>query len=119
MEKLLLIGTSDYKQLIDDNCYYVDKTLFIDDILKLGGRVTLIPRPRRFGKTLNLSTLQYFFEKTKQSNAYLFEDKKIWQLPERVALQGKFPVIFVTFIDIKAKTWQETKEKLIEVIAEE
>src|SRR5271170_8341238 len=119
IKKSLPIGTSDYKQLIDDNCYYVDKTLFIDDVLKYGGNPTLLPRPRRFGKTLNLSMLKYFFEKTERSNAYLFEDKKIWQLPERAALQGKFPVIFLTFKDIKENRWEVTKEKLISTIAAE
>src|SRR5437762_14365542 len=119
MKKQIPIGLSDYKILIDENYYYVDKTLLIDDILKYGGRAMLLPRPRRFGKTLNLSMIQYFFEKTDTSNAYLFEDKKIWQLPERAALQGKFPVIFVTFKDIKEKTWHLAKDKLIAVIAEE
>src|SRR5271154_1036733 len=119
MKKQLPIGTSDYKKIIDENYYYIDKTLFIDDILKYSGESKLITRPRRFGKTLNLSMLKYFFEKTEQSNAYLFEDKKIWQLPERAALQGKFPVIFITFKDIKEDTWQVTKEMLIEVIAAE
>src|SRR3989337_1678019 len=102
MKKQLPIGVSDFKRIIDDNYYYIDKTLFIDDVLRYGGGVTLIPRPRRFGKTLNISMLKYFFEssyahpsprlwvtgkatedkKTQQSHAYLFEDKKIWQLPE-------------------------------------
>jgi hypothetical protein len=119
MEKRLPIGISDYKKLIDSNCYYIDKTLFIDDILRYGGDITLLPRPRRFGKTLNMSMLQYFFEKTEISNAYLFENKKIWQLPEYVALQGKYPVIFLTFKDIKEDTWQGAKNKLISVIADE
>src|SRR5271170_1927843 len=119
MKKLLPIGISDYKKIIDKNYYYVDKTLFIDDILKYGGESKLISRPRRFGKTLNMSMLKYFFEKTEQSNAYLFENKKIWELPERAALQGKFPVIFVTFKDIKEISWQKARDKLVEVIAEE
>src|SRR5271170_6626041 len=119
MKKQLPIGFSDYKTIIDENYYYIDKTLFIDDILKYGGNPTLLPRPRRFGKTLNMSMLKYFFEKTEQSNAYLFENKKIWQLPERAALQGKFPVIFVTFKDIKENSWQITRNKLIAVIVEE
>src|SRR5271155_419218 len=119
MKKKLPIGLSDYKKMIDGHYYYVDKTLFVDDILKYGGEVTLIPRPRRFGKTLNLSMLKYFFEKTEISHAYLFEDKKIWQLPERAALQGKFPVIFLTFKDIKESTWEATKAEIITVIAAE
>src|SRR3972149_4648875 len=139
MKKQLPIGCSDFKKLIDKNYYYIDKTLFSDYILRCDGEIILLPRPRRFGKTLNISMLKYFFEssyahpsprlwvtgkatedkKTQQSHAYLFEDKKIWQLPERRALQGKFPVIFLTFKDIKQSTWEMTREKLIAAIAEE
>lgn len=123
--KRLPIGLSDYKKLIDDNCYYVDKTLFIEELWRRGGAVTLIPRPRRFGKTLNMSTLKYFFEKSyTQENdphphAYLFEDKKIWELAPMRALQGKFPVIFLTFKSVKESSWQSTYEKIINLIAEE
>src|SRR3990172_12155782 len=116
MKKQLPIGCSDFKKLIDKNYYYIDKTLFVDDILRCDGEIILLPRPRRFGKTLNISMLKYFFEKTLQSNVYLFEDKKIWQLPERRALQGKYPVIFLTFKDIKQSTWEMTREKLVAAI---
>ena len=139
MKKQLPIGCSDFKKLIDKNYYYIDKTLFVDDILRCDGEIILLPRPRRFGKTLNISMLKYFFEssyahpsprlwvtgkatedkKTQQSHAYLFEDKKIWQLPERRALQGKFPVIFLTFKDIKQSTWEMTHAKLVTAIAAE
>ncbi len=99
--KRLPIGLSDYKQLIESNFYYIDKTLFIQDLLTKGGHVNLFPRPRRFGKTLNLSMIKYFFEKTEQSNAHLFEDKKIWNVPEARARQGTFPVIFLTFKSVR------------------
>ena len=62
-KKNLPIGISDYKKLVDEDYYYIDKTLFIKELMEQGGEVTLIPRPRRFGKTLNLSMLHYFFEK--------------------------------------------------------
>lgn len=117
--KRLPIGLSDYKKLIDDNYYYVDKTLLIQELFYKGGIVTLMPRPRRFGKTLNLSMLRYFFEKTQTPHAYLFEDKKIWQIPEMAKMQGTFPVIFLTFKDIKESTWQVSKGKLIATIADE
>jgi hypothetical protein len=117
--KLLPIGLSDYKRLIEDDYYYVDKTLLIQELRIRGGIVTLIPRPRRFGKTLNLSMLRYFYEKTEKSNAHLFEDKKIWNIPEMAKLQGKFPVIFVTFKDVKESDWEVTKGKLIDIIARE
>lgn len=117
--KRLPIGLSDYKQLIDSNFYYVDKTLFINDLLTQGGLVNLFPRPRRFGKTLNLSMLRYFFEKTEQSNAYLFQDKKIWQVEQARKLQGTFPVIFMTFKSVKESDWKMTYEKIVLLIAEE
>ncbi|MBS1987482.1 AAA family ATPase [Candidatus Dependentiae bacterium] len=117
--KRLPIGLSDYKKLIEDNYYYVDKTLLIQELFYKGGIVTLMPRPRRFGKTLNLSMLKYFFEKTTTSHAYLFEDKKIWQIPEMAKLQGKFPVIFITFKSIKESNWQDTYHKIIHLIAYE
>src|SRR5438094_231172 len=119
MKKQLPIGLSNFKEIIDEKYYYIDKTLFIDDILKFGGKVTLLPRPRRFGKTLNMSMLKYFLESSQTPHAYLFEDKKIWQLPERRALQGKFPVIFLTFKDIKQSTWEVTRDKLVAAIAAE
>lgn len=117
--KRLPIGLSDYKQLIDSNFYYIDKTLFINDLLTQGGLVNLFPRPRRFGKTLNLSMLRYFFEKTENSNAYLFQDKKIWNIEQARNLQGKFPVIFLTFKSVKESDWEMTLAKFISLIAEE
>lgn len=118
-KKRLPIGQSDYKNLIDENLYYVDKTLLINDLITQGGLACLFPRPRRFGKTLNLSMLRYFFEKTEQSNAYLFEDKNIWQIPEARALQGTFPVIFLTFKSVKEETWEMTYGKFVSLIATE
>ncbi len=119
MNKQLPIGIRDFKEIIDNKYYYVDKTMFIDDIIKFGSKVSLLPRPRRFGKTLNMSMLKYFFEISKTSNKYLFEDKKIWQLHDQRELQGKFPIIFLTFKDIKQSTWDLTSDKLIAVIAAE
>lgn len=76
--KPLPIGISDYKTLISESYYYVDKTDFIRQFIEEGSKITMFPRPRRFGKTLNLSTLRYFFEKT-EGNMYrpLFEGKEI------------------------------------------
>lgn len=70
------IGISDFKKLIDIGCRYVDKTLFIQELMGKSGDVFLIPRPRRFGKTLCLSMLQCFFEKSSVDNSYLFKDRK-------------------------------------------
>lgn len=106
--KKLPIGISDYKRLIDEDYYYVDKTDFIRQIVEDGSLITLLPRPRRFGKTLNLSTLRYFFEKT-EGNVYrpLFKGKRIEQWKDFDKYQGKYPVIFVTLKDCKADTFEE------------
>ena len=117
-QKLLPIGISNFKTLIENNYYYVDKTLLIKDILE-HGQIILAPRPRRFGKTLNLSMLKYFFEASEESNAHLFQDKAIWSYPEQRVLQGQFPVIFVTFKNIKEATWDVTYDKFALVIYEE
>lgn len=106
--KKLPIGISDYKRLIDEDYYYVDKTDFIRQIVEDGSLITLLPRPRRFGKTLNLSTLRYFFEKT-EGNVYrpLFKGKSIERWKDFDKYQGKYPVIFVTLKDCKTDTFEE------------
>lgn len=105
--KKLPIGISDYKKLIDENNYYVDKTDFIRQVIEEGSLITLLPRPRRFGKTLNLSTLRYFFEKT-EGNIYrpLFKGKSIEQWKDFDKYQGQYPVIFITLKDCKADTFE-------------
>src|ERR1700730_9053665 len=106
MRKPLPIGISDFKELIDNGYAYVDKTLFIEEILEKGTKVALIPRLRRFGKTLNLSMLRYFFEKTEEDTSYLFKDLKVWKNKECKALQGQFPVIFISLKDVKHISWK-------------
>lgn len=107
--KKLPIGISDYKKLIDEDYYYVDKTDFIRQIIEEGSLITLLPRPRRFGKTLNLSTLRYFFERT-EGNVYrpLFEGKSIEQWKDFDRYQGKYPVILITLKDCKGDTFEDT-----------
>jgi len=100
------IGVEDYKEIIDNKSAYIDKTLLIKEFWQDGSKVILTPRPRRFGKTLNLSMLKYFFEKTDQNNANIFENTNIWADPEFRDLQGQFPVIFLTFKDIKVDSWE-------------
>ncbi|WP_298550325.1 AAA family ATPase [uncultured Parabacteroides sp.] len=106
--KKLPIGISDYKMLIEEDYYYVDKTDFIRQIVEEGSFITLLPRPRRFGKTLNLSTLRYFFEKT-EGNIYrpLFNGKNIEQWKDFARYQGKYPVILITLKDCKGETFEE------------
>src|SRR3990167_9411787 len=117
--KKLAIGLSDYKELIEDDCYYVDKTLLIKELLSHKDKVTLLCRPRRFGKTLNLSMLKYFFEKTEESNAHLFTDKKIWQNEDARSEQGKYPVIFISFKDVKGDNWESAYESITILIRKE
>ncbi len=117
--KLLPIGISDFKTVIEGDYYYVDKTLLIKELLENAGQVVLIPRPRRFGKTLNLSMLKYFFESTPTSNEHLFYNTHIWNDEKHKVKQGKYPVIFLTFKGIKANTWLDAYEYLIFTIAQE
>ncbi|SHH37850.1 AAA family ATPase [Tepidibacter thalassicus] len=113
------IGISDFKELISENYYYVDKSLFIKEILDDGSKVILIPRPRRFGKTLNMSMLKYFFEKSDEDNRYLFEKLKINNYKEIMDMQGKYPVIYITFKDIKYSNWEDCLSGLKKIIRNE
>ncbi len=113
------LGISDFKTIIDEGYYYIDKTLFIEELKGSSGQVMVIPRPRRFGKTLNLSMLQYFYEISPESNAYLFENTAIWQKTSMRKLQGTYPVIFLTFKDCKNANWQELYDKIQDVLVQE
>lgn len=117
--KKLPIGISDFKKIIENDYYYVDKTLLIKEILDLGTEVLLIPRPRRFGKTLNLSMLHYFFENASNNLGYLFANKKVWQDEEIKRHQGQYPVIFLTFKDLKKNNWQSSYDDLKTIISNE
>lgn len=116
-KKPLPIGVSDFK-LATTNYYYVDKTLLIRDFLNALPMVSLFTRPRRFGKTLNMDMLRVFFEKTPEDTSSYFKDKYIWQCGEYYTKhQGKYPVIFLSFKDIKCMTWQETYKKISKLIS--
>ncbi|MEI8300556.1 MAG: AAA family ATPase [Chlamydiota bacterium] len=119
MNKKLPIGISDFKEVIEGDYAYIDKTLFIQEILEKGTKVALIPRLRRFGKTLNLSMLRYFFEKSQTDTSHLFKNLNIWKLEKYKILQGQFPVIFISLKDIKYNSWEESFEALREILAEE
>ena len=119
-KKAIPIGISDFKEFNRRNYYYVDKSILIKDILDNRAYVSLFTRPRRFGKTLNLSMMKYFFEKTEEDNSYLFENLNIWRAGEQYqAHQGKYPVINLTFKGAKMNTWEETYIELINSISEE
>lgn len=113
------IGVDDFKKMIDQKYMYVDKTLLIKEFLETGADVILITRPRRFGKTISLSMLKYFFEKTEEPTAYLFEKTNIWKEEALKKQQGTYPVIFISFKDVKAENWDAAYEELKELLARE
>ncbi len=140
--KKLPVGLSDFKRVIEDNYYYVDKSLLIKELIDQGAQALLVPRPRRFGKTLNLSMLRYFFEKpalplarqmalagratapgrpgTEADLSGLFRHLKIWQAGEEYSgKQGKYPVIFLTFKDVKEANWESALKKIKRLVQEE
>ena len=116
-KKPLPIGVSDFKSATT-NYYYVDKTLLIRDFLNAIPMVSLFTRPRRFGKTLNMDMLRVFFEKTPEDTSVYFKDKYIWQCGEYYTKhQGQYPVIFLSFKDVKCSSWEETFQKISKLIS--
>lgn len=116
-KKPLPIGVSDFKSATT-NYYYVDKTLLIRDFLNAIPMVSLFTRPRRFGKTLNMDMLRVFFEKTPEDTSIYFKDKYIWQCGDYYTKhQGQYPVIFLSFKDVKCSSWQETFKKISKLIS--
>lgn len=119
MKKPIPIGNEDFKDIIEKNYYYIDKSLLIKELLQYKGYVNLFTRPRRFGKTLNISMLKYFFEKTTESNAHLFQNLKIAEDKECMAHMGQYPVINISFKSGKQNNFELTLASIKKVIAEE
>ena len=116
--KRIGIGLSDFKHLIEEDFYYFDKTKFIDEIIKDGAQVKLFTRPRRFGKTLNMSMLKYFFDiKKAEENRKLFKNLYI-EKTETFKEQGQYPVVFLSLKDLKATTWEEMERKIIIILSD-
>ncbi|QYR64648.1 AAA family ATPase [Fusobacterium animalis] len=106
MKKGLGIGIEDFKEIIYENCYYIDKTMYIEDLIKDKSKIKLFIRPRRFGKTLNMLTLKYFFDiENKEENRKLFKNLYI-EKSEYFKEQGQYPVIFISLRGLKEKTWE-------------
>ena len=115
--KRLAIGLSDFKHLIEEDFYYFDKTKFIEEIIEDGSQVKLFARPRRFGKTLNMSMLKYFFDiKNREENKEIFKDLYI-EKTEAFKEQGQYPVIFLSLKDLKALTWEQMEKAIKSVIS--
>ena len=117
--KPLPIGVEDFKRLVDNGYYFVDKTLMIKELLENKETVNLFTRPRRFGKTLNMSMLQRFFEATGKSNAYLFDGLKIATYPEYMAYQGQYPVISISLKSMKQASYTDAFYMYKNLIAKE
>lgn len=116
--KRIGIGLSDFKELIEENYYYFDKTKFIDEIVKDGAKVKLFARPRRFGKTLNMSMLKYFFDiKEAEENRKLFKGLYI-EKTESFKEQGQYPVVFLSLKDLKATNWEIMQEKIVVTLSD-
>lgn len=103
--KTISIGKQDFASLREADCFYIDKTSFISEWWECMDEITLITRPRRFGKTLNLNMLECFFSNKYAGREDLFEGLSIWQEEKYRKLQGTYPVLFLTFADVKAKTY--------------
>lgn len=117
--KPLPIGIEDFKRLIDDKYYFVDKTLMIKELIESQTIVGLFTRPRRFGKTLNMSMIQRFFEKTDESNAYLFDGLKISEFPGCMQYQGQYPVISLSLKSMKQGSYKDAFHMFKVLIARE
>ena len=116
MAKTVAIGVQDFAKLIEKKCFYVDKTTFIKEWWENDDEVTLITRPRRFGKTMNMSMLDYFFSLEHADKKQLFEGLAIWQEEKYRQLQGTYPVINLSFARVKEENLENTKLRLREII---
>ena len=106
MKKGLGIGIEDFKEIINENCYYIDKTMYIEELINDKSKIKLFTRPRRFGKILNMLTLKYFFDiENKEENRKLFKNLYI-EKSEYFKEQGQYPVIFISLKGLKEKTWE-------------
>ena len=118
MPGTVAIGYDNFESVITENIFYIDKTAFIKEWWDNKDRVTLIARPRRFGKTLNMNMLEVFFSNQYENRADLFEHLNIWQHEEYRQLQGTYPVIFLSFANIKESTFEKTMEKFARLLTE-
>ena len=118
MARTVSIGNQDFEKMIQRNCFYVDKTSFIKEWWENEDEVTLITRPRRFGKTLNMSMLKCFFSNKYADRGELFEGLEIWEDEKYREIQGTYPVIFFSFAGIKGNTFELSKKQICDKIVE-
>lgn len=116
MGRTVAIGIQNYADIVENNCFYVDKTAFIKEWWDSRDSVTLITRPRRFGKTLTMSMVEQFFSVKYAGRSDLFEGKNIWQDESYRELQGTYPVISLSFANVKEKNFSETRSKICQLL---
>lgn len=116
MARIVAIGIQNYNEIIENNCFYIDKTIFIREWWERRDSVTLITRPRRFGKTLNMSMTEQFFSLKYANRSDLFEGKQIWKDEQFRKLQGTYPVLSISFANIKEKSYDAAREKICQLI---
>jgi hypothetical protein len=116
MARTVAIGLQNFEDVITKNCFYVDKTLFIKEWWENNDAVTLITRPRRFGKTLNMNMLERFFSVEYEGKGEVFEGLNIWKEQKYRDLQGTYPVIFLSFALVKETSYQSTRERIFQIL---
>lgn len=116
MQQVISVGNQDFKSIRENNYFYIDKTSFIKEWWENGDSVTLITRPRRFGKTLNMSMIETFFSNTEKDQARLFEDLDVWKDEKYQKLQGTYPVLFLSFATVKEPDYERTRRKICQLI---
>ena len=118
MARTVGIGKQNYEKVVGNNIFYVDKTLFIKEWWENEDEVTLITRPRRFGKTLNISMVEQFFSVDYAGRSDLFKNMKIWEDEQYHSLQGKFPVISLSFSGVKGSDFTDTRRQICQEISD-
>ena len=118
MKKVVGIGKQSFEDIIQSNCFYIDKTSLIKEWWESEDDITLITRPRRFGKTLNMDMLKCFFSNQYQDKGYLFEGLNIWKEEKYQQLQGTYPVIYLSFADVKQTNYKDAVLKIKKIITD-
>lgn len=118
MKKVIGIGKQSFEDIIQSNCFYIDKTSLIKEWWESEDDITLITRPRRFGKTLNMDMLKCFFSNQYQDKGYLFEGLNIWKEEKYQQLQGTYPVIYLSFADAKQTNYKDAVLKIKKIITD-
>ncbi|MDE6517626.1 MAG: AAA family ATPase, partial [Acetatifactor sp.] len=118
MARTISIGNQDFESIRREGYFYIDKTNFIREWWESGDSVTLITRPRRFGKTLNMSMLEQFFSVKYAGRIDLFQDLSVWQEEKYHLLQGTYPVIALSFAKVKGSSYQDVRKRICRSIAD-